>query len=270
MADPGTGDTPPGDQDEGDRRARLRARVRDADGAPALLRAARLLRKVAPGDQELGRERDSLDKPSNALVRSVAEAGADRASVTRELGLGALQVWQALAEAQGRGRGDVELSILFTDLVGYSSWALEAGDEVALELLRDVILATEDAVQEEGGEVIKRLGDGVMAVFDDPAKGVRAALAASSAVAAVEADGYEPALRTGMHVGRPRRLGGDYLGVDVNVAARVADGAKGNQLLVSGVASDRLEAEGFELKRVRRFRAKGAPKDLEVYEVQTS
>jgi adenylate cyclase len=109
-----------------------------------------------------------------------------------------------------------------------------------------------------------------MAVFDDPAKGVRAALTACAAVAAAEAEGYEPALRTGLHVGRPRRLGGDYLGVDVNVAARVADGAKGNQLLVSGVAGERLEAEGFELKRVRRFRAKGAPKDLEVYEVQAS
>ena len=56
----------------------------------------------------------------------------------RELGLGALQAWQALSEAQGRGRGSAEVAILFTDLVGFSSWALEAGDETALELLRRV------------------------------------------------------------------------------------------------------------------------------------
>lgn len=249
---------------------RLRARVRETDSAPALLRAARFLRKVAPGDDDLGRGGGLDDRPSSALVRTVAESGASRASVSRELGLGALQVWQALAEAQGRGRGEVELAILFTDLVGYSTWALEAGDEAALALLGDVVIATEDAVRRERGEVVKRLGDGVMAVFDDPARGARAALSACEAVAAIDTEGYEPALRTGLHVGRPRKLGGDYLGVDVNVAARVAEEAKGGQLLVSGVTEGRLEAEGFELKRLRRFRAKGAPKDLEVFEVQRS
>ena len=38
----------------------------------------------------------------------------------RELGFGAIQVWQAVSEAQGRGRGDEPLAILFTDLVGFS------------------------------------------------------------------------------------------------------------------------------------------------------
>ena len=51
----------------------------------------------------------------------------------RELGLGALQAWQALSEAQRRGRGRVDVAILFTDLVGFSSWALEAGDDAALD-----------------------------------------------------------------------------------------------------------------------------------------
>src|SRR5215212_7262990 len=56
----------------------------------------------------------------------------------RELGLGALQAWQALSEAQGRGRGTVDVAILFTDIVKFSPWALDAGDEAALELLREV------------------------------------------------------------------------------------------------------------------------------------
>jgi hypothetical protein len=47
-------------------------------------------------------------------------------------------VWQAVSEAQGRGRGDEPLAILFTDLVGFSDWALHAGDDAALELLRTV------------------------------------------------------------------------------------------------------------------------------------
>ena len=39
----------------------------------------------------------------------------------------------------------------------------------------------------------------------------------------LEHDGYRPTLRAGLHLGRPRKLRGDYLGVDVNVAARVAE-----------------------------------------------
>ena len=36
-----------------------------------------------------------------------------------------------------------------------------------------------------------------------------------------------------MHLGCPQRIGGDYLGVDVNIAARITEGAKGDELLVS-------------------------------------
>ena len=132
--------------------------------------------------------------------------------------MGALQVWQSLSEAQGRGHGDREVAIVFTDLVGFSDWVLEAGDERAVELVRAVGEAVEGVVRARGGRVVKRLGDGLMAVFDDPAAAVRAACEATAAAGELHA----PGLRAGVHLGRPRRLGGDYFGVDVNVAARVA------------------------------------------------
>ena len=87
--------------------------------------------------------------------------------MTREVGLTAVQLWQSLAEAQGRGRGEVDVAILFTDLVDFSTWALEAGDEAAIQLLGDVGERSEEAVDDNGGEVVKRLGDGMMAVFGD-------------------------------------------------------------------------------------------------------
>src|SRR6185503_17388335 len=77
--------------------------------------------------------------------------------------LGTLQVWQALSEAQGRGRGEEDVAILFLDLVGFSAWALQAGDEAAVTLLRDFGRITDGAVVERGGRVVKRLGDGAMA-----------------------------------------------------------------------------------------------------------
>src|ERR687898_1791703 len=111
-----------------------------------LYRAAKLVRELLPGDHELGDPLSTAGgKPSHLLARRVAET-TPRRPLVRELGLGALQVWQALSEAQGRGRGDAEVAILFTDLVNFSDWALEAGDEAALDLLRKVGMEEEAAI----------------------------------------------------------------------------------------------------------------------------
>src|SRR5438067_1399487 len=83
------------------------------------------------------------------------------------------------------------------------------------------------------------------------------ALRTVDATRAVDVDGYHPQLRAGVHVGKPRRLGGDYLGVDVNVAARVAQAAGGDELLVSEAACRRLDHEAYHISRARRFKGKG-------------
>src|SRR3954451_11393736 len=249
--------------DDDAKTAKALARVAKADSSERFLKIAQWMRKQLPGDSELG---DALslsgDKPSLVLARRLSELGAQRPSATRELGLGALQVFQALSEAQGRGRGDKELAIVFTDLVDFSSWALEAGDDPALELLRRVGACEDAAVNGNNGRVVKHLGDGMMAVFGDAADAVTAAQQAVSDTQEIEVNGYRPSLRVGIHLGKPRKLGADYLGVDVNVAARVAEAAKGGEILVSAPACDKLDENGFQLKR-KRFKAKGAPKDLE-------
>jgi adenylate cyclase len=224
---------------------------------------------MLPGDPELGDPLSTAgNDPSHLLARRVSEAAPERESVSRELGLGLLQVWQALSEAQGRGRGDRDLAILFTDLVDFSSWALEVGDEAVVELLRRVGVAVEPPITARGGAVVKRLGDGLMAVFDDPQAALEAALESCQSVGDIEVGGHRPALRAGIHLGRPRQLGGDYLGVDVNVAARVAAAASGGEVLITEAAGSQLPAGAFELRSKRRFKAKGAPKDLQVYAVQ--
>jgi adenylate cyclase len=255
--------------EDGSSRGAWRERARALDHDPRLVRAARWLRDQLPGDREFG---DPLSTAGNegpqTVGRRLALITEERPGVMRELGLGALQVWQSVSEAQGRGRGDEELAIAFTDLEGFSEFALSAGDEAAVRLLRDVGHAVEPVVRDAGGQVVKRLGDGMMVVFDNAASGVDALRSACSEVASVPASGgYEPAMRAGLHVGRPRRLGGDYLGVDVNIAARLADEARGGEILVSDVALERLDAEALEAKRRRRFKVKGVPRDLGAYSV---
>lgn len=233
---------------------------------PRLLRAVRLARELLPGDSELGDPLSTAgSETSHLLARRVSEAGSGRDSVTREVGLGVLQIWQAVSEAQGRGRGDREVAILFTDLVDFSSWALKAGDDAVIELVRRVGLVVEPPIAARGGHVVKRLGDGLMAVFEDPLAALDAALEARRTVSEIEIDGHHPALRAGLHVGRPRKLGGDYLGVDVNIAARVAAAASGGEVLVSEAARARLSPGVFELRRQGGLKAKGAPADLQVY-----
>jgi adenylate cyclase len=241
-----------------------------ADEGPRLLRAIKLARKMLPGDSELGDPLSTAgNDPSHLLARRVSEAAPERESVARELGLGALQLWQALSEAQGRGRGDRDVAILFTDLVDFSSWALEAGDEAVIELLRRVGVEVEPPISARGGQVVKRLGDGLMAVFSDPEAAISSALEACHKVAEIEIAEHRPALRAGVHLGRPRQLGGDYLGVDVNVAARVAAAASGGEVLITQAASAMLPPGAFDLRSKRRFKAKGAPKDLQVFAVQS-
>jgi adenylate cyclase len=209
--------------------------------------------------------RSTLGVPSvQVLVRGVSALGLERESVVREFGLAGLQVWRSLAGATGRGRGDVELAILFTDLVEFSSWELEAGDAAALELLREVDAVIEAAVIAHKGRIVKRLGDGLMATFLTAQGAVDAALEAQDALQHVELDGYQPRMRAGIHWGRPRRVGDDYLGVDVNVAARVGEAAKAGQVLVSDRALARLDLLGLRTGRRKRLRAHGAPRDLRV------
>jgi adenylate cyclase len=151
--------------------------------------------------------------------------------------------------------------------VGFSSWALDAGDAASLELLREVGTAVEGAVLAHEGRIVKRLGDGVMATFLRADQAVAAALDAQDAVQQIEFEGYRPRMRAGVHWGRPRKLGGDYLGVDVNIAARVADAAKPNQVLISDAILERIDSNGVRTGRVRRLKAHGAPRDLQVAQV---
>jgi adenylate cyclase len=69
-------------------------------------------------------------------------------------------------------------------------------------------------------------------------------LSACEQVSEIEVAGHVPRLRAGVHVGRPRRLGGDYFGVDVNTAARIASAAGPPEVLISDAVHDRLSDDG--------------------------
>jgi adenylate cyclase len=236
---------------------------------PRLMKAMKIARELLPGDSRYGDPLSTTGSEPRALVaRRLGDAAKQRPGILKEAGLSALQVWEAVAETDSNKLGSERLAIVFTDLVGFSDWALEAGDDLALDLLRQVADAIEPPVVSRKGEVVKRLGDGMMAVFSDIDEAVAAVFDACERLDGVEVGGYRPRMRAGIHVGTPRRLADDYLGVDVNVAARVAESASGGELLVSGVALDELQADTVSARKKLRFRAKGVPSDITVYSLK--
>jgi adenylate cyclase len=257
--------------DDGKRGKKLRESARRTDSRPQLVATAKFIRRLLPGDDRYG---DALSTSGRQMPerigRLVSGVEPERPSAVRELGLGALQAWQALGEAQGRGRGSVDVAILFTDIVKFSPWALEAGDEAALELLRQVATVEDEAISDHGGTLVKRLGDGAMSVFGSADEAVRAALQTQEGVRDVDVEGHTPTIRAGVHVGRPRRVGSDYLGVDVNIAARVGECAKAGEVLVSDPARAAMDEDGFRFGRCRRLRESGAPRDLSVHSVSAA
>ena len=256
------------DANERKRLDAIRQTALRADTHPAALRAARWLRSRMPGDDRFGDPLSTAGRsPVEVLGRGVSALEPARPSVAHELGLGALQLWQGLSEASGRGRGTERITLLFTDLVGFSSWALDAGDDAAVELLRAVGDVTEHTVHGRGGEILKRLGDGVMAVFADVEAAVLAAFEIRGGLEEIEVAGHRPRMRFGIHSGNPRRLGGDYYGVDVNVAARVMAAADGNQVLLSQSSCEELDEEQFDLGKAKRLKARGAPDHVRVVTV---
>jgi adenylate cyclase len=243
-----------------------------------VIRFVRRARRALPGDPDFG---DPLSAAGVGGPRAAARAAdriLDRHAASREVSLAGLQVWQALTERVSGQPANREVTLVFTDLVGFSDWSLRAGDDAALKLVRRVTQATEPPLLEAGGQIVKRMGDGAMVVFADPTTAVGAVLKSLEAVKSVEVGGYTPMMRAGIHTGRPQRIGSDWLGVDVNVAARVMDRATRGGLVVSnvtlaGISDEDFESLGITVKRVRKqlFSAKvpGVPDDLAMYWVKT-
>jgi adenylate cyclase len=252
--------------------------LKDTNRSPGVIAFLRRARRSLPGDPDFG---DPLSVDGVGGPRAAARAAdrlLERDAVSREVSLGALQVWQALTERVSGKPAYREVTLVFTDLVGFSAWSLSAGDEATLRLLRRVSQVVEPPLLEAGGHIVKRMGDGIMAVFTDPATAVRAAITAREGVKALELDSYTPRMRVGIHTGRPQRIGSDWLGVDVNIAARVMERATRGGLVVSQATLERISDEDFDslgvtAKRLRRqvFTAKqdGVPADLAMYRLKT-
>jgi class 3 adenylate cyclase len=161
------------------------------------------------------------------------------------------------------------VTILFTDIVGSTEQAMATTPEVANERRRRHFLMLRQAVFDSGGNEVKTLGDGIMAVFPTSTSAVSCAVAMQEAIANENRiSGTQVGLRVGASSGEATRDTVDYFGPVVVEASRLCALAGGGQILVS----DALRTGARHLAPVI-FRAlgatelKGFAQPVEVYEV---
>src|SRR5919109_1532214 len=133
------------------------------------------------------------------------------------------------------------VTFLFTDIEGSTKLLQELGEGYrAVQDRHEEILRA--AVGAEGGVEVRTEGDSFFVVFRTPAQAVRAVVVAQRELAAADWPHGQPLrVRMGVHTGEGVLGGGDYIGIDVNRAARIAAAGHGGQVLLSDTTRSLVE-----------------------------
>jgi adenylate cyclase len=161
-------------------------------------------------------------------------------------------------------------AVVFTDIVEFTRFNAERGDDAAVELLEQQARLVNDLLPPRG-RVVKELGDGLMLWVPDALAALGLCLAVQARVAEAQDDDDPIFVRVGAHWGAPKRRGNDFVGNVVNLAARIVDLADAGEVLVSAALIDAaggvatLGASAHELGPVF---VKGVPDPVALFRVE--
>jgi predicted ATPase/class 3 adenylate cyclase len=162
------------------------------------------------------------------------------------------------------------VTFLFTDIEGSTRLLQELGDEYrAMQDLHSAIMRR--AIAEAGGTEIRTEGDSFFVAFRTPGAAIRAVVAAQRGLGRdIWPHGRPLRVRMGLHTGEGVRGGDEYLGIDVNRAARIAAAAWGGQVLLSEATKVLVEKglpEGVVIRSLGRHRLKDLPDAEDLYDL---
>jgi class 3 adenylate cyclase len=220
----------------------------------------------APGERPI-----SSSAPGDILRRFLERTVERHPSKLSSLGLTAVQLLSSGDDtgAGGSGKGPAKpLTVVFTDLEGFTAYTDAHGDAAALALIDEHHQRAAPTVRRWKGRIVKHLGDGLLCTFPTPAAGIRAALD-------LQASAPDPLrLRAGVHMGEAVVTRTDVVGHVVNVAARVCEAAKGGQVLATEEAVEAASAAGglsdVRLGRMKSRRMKGVKTPVRLCEVRAA
>jgi class 3 adenylate cyclase len=208
-----------------------------------------------------GRSRRLLDRVSATQpIERHGGVPARRSDGARTLSL--LDEFVAGDLTEQRTQARILASVLFTDIVESTARAAALGDEAWAQVLDRHDAIARSAIGSYGGRFVKETGDGVLAVFDAPARGIECAKQLRSALSHAGI-----AIRAGIHTGEIELRGEDISGIGVHIAARVAALADAGELLVSRTVRDLVTGSEYAFATRGTHRLRGMPERWELLSV---
>jgi class 3 adenylate cyclase len=153
-------------------------------------------------------------------------------------------------------------TVLFTDIVGSTDQLARVGDKAWSERLNQHDAAVRRQVERFRGKAVKHTGDGFLATFDGPARGLQCARAIQGAT-----NGLGLSVRAGLHTGECEVRGDDVSGLAVHIAARVAALAEADEILVSRTVVDLVAGSGLDFVDRGEHQLKGVPGTWKLFAV---
>src|SRR4051812_7121712 len=154
-------------------------------------------------------------------------------------------------------------TVLFTDIVGSTTRAAELGDHRWRDLLDDHYAAVRRELDRFRGREVKTIGDGFLATFDGPARGINCARAI---VESGRPLGIE--IRAGLHTGECELMNGDVGGIAVHIGARIGAMAGPGEVLVSSTVKDLVAGSGIAFDDRGLQQLRGVPGEWRVFAVR--
>ena len=145
-------------------------------------------------------------------------------------------------------------TVMFTDIVDSTAKATHLGDGNWRKTLDAHDRIARELIDQHRGRLVKTTGDGVLATFDGPGRGIRCALAMKQALARLRLS-----IRAGLHIGEIEDRGSDIAGVAVHAASRVMALAGPGEVLVSRVVADLVAGSGISFAERGESELKGMP-----------
>jgi class 3 adenylate cyclase len=156
-------------------------------------------------------------------------------------------------------------TVMFTDIVDSTSRAVQLGDRRWRELVQRHDEVVREVIDRHRGREVKTMGDGFLATFDGPARGIRAAMSARDAVRTIDLE-----IRAGLHTGEVEVMNEDIGGIAVNIGARVGALAAPGEVLVSRTVTDLVAGSGIAFTDRGAHTLKGVPGDWQLFAVNHS
>ncbi len=146
-------------------------------------------------------------------------------------------------------------TVMFSDIVDSTSRAAEMGDRRWRGVLEAIDGSIDRALHAYRGRAVKKMGDGLLATFDGPARGIQCAAAIRDAA---KSD-YGLEVRSGLHTGEIELIGNDVGGIAVHIGARVGSCAEPGEVLVSNTVKDLVVGSGLDFQDRGERELKGVP-----------